>query len=344
MAKRKKFTVVDVAARAGVSPATVSRAFNRPKLLSPETLDGVMRAAKDLNFIPNALARSLLSGKSGFAALVVPDISDPFFARLAYSLDQALRSEGMVLIVCHTSEQRIEEEYIMRLLEERRIDGLVWVSEAPADGSPSPFEVSSIPRVMIERLPDTEPADAILLDKSGVSKVVEYLVDLGHRRIAMVTGHQQTYGGRELYRAFEQAMSEKGLEVPDQYVVSGDFKYEGGRNAVARLMAAIPPPTAVFVGSDRMSHGFMTGVTENGLRVPDDLSVVAFSTSLIDNLVHPPLTSCQSSYEEIGREAARLLIDRMRDPDSPSRQVVIPTEFLIRRSCRGVTELERDAV
>ncbi|MGH2521909.1 MAG: LacI family DNA-binding transcriptional regulator, partial [Anaerolineales bacterium] len=155
-----------------------------------------MHAARELSYVPNAFARGLITGKSGFAALVVPDITDPFFARLAFSLDQALWPAGMILIVCHTGEQRREEEHLTQLLEERQIEGLVWVSEAPTDASPSPLDGSRIPKVMIERLPEGTLADAILLDKQGVDDVADYLVGLGHRRIGMVTGHPRTYGGR----------------------------------------------------------------------------------------------------------------------------------------------------
>lgn len=339
MPRPRPSTVVDVARKVGVSPSTVSRAYNQPGVVHPATLERVMNAARELNYVPNALARGLITGKSGFVALVVPDITDPFFARLAQSLDQALRSAGMILIVCHTGEQRSEEEHLTQLLQERQIDGLVWCSEAPADSAPSPLDGSRIPKVMIERLPENTLVDAILLDKRGAYEVAEYLYGLGHRRIAMVTGHPHTYGGRELYRAFHASLLRYGLDLAEPYIVSGNFTFEGARAAANYLMNLDPAPTAVFVGSDRMTHGFMIGLIQHGVRVPEDLSVVAFSTSLVDTLVHPLLTSCQSDYEQIGREAARLLLERIQHPELSSRTVWIPTQLLIRGSCLQIAGL-----
>lgn len=300
----------------------------------------MVRTARELDFVPNALARGLITGRSGFAALVVPDITDPFFGQMAFALEQALRAKGLVLVVCHTSEQYSEEERLTRLLEERQIDALVCASEAPNADRISPLESSRIPRVFIERLPKQGTADSVILDKQSVKEAVQYLYGLGHRRIAMITGHLDTYGGRELAVAFRTAIGEQGLTLPDSYMFHGDFKFEKSRRAASELLDLEPAPTAVFVGSDRMAHGFMTGLAERGVCVPEDLSVIAFSTSLVDTLVHPNLTSCQSSYEEVGQQAAGLLVSRILDPSAPTRQVLVSSRFLIRQSCRAVTSAD----
>jgi LacI family transcriptional regulator len=336
MLKTKRHTILDVARTAGVSPATVSRAFNNPTLLQPETLTRVRQAASQLRFVPNALARGLITGRSGFIALVVPDITDPFFAHLAYAVESRLRAEGFVLIVCHTGEQRSEEAELTRLLEEHQIDGLIYASEALSGNGPSPLEASRLPRVYVERQPRRGRADTVILSKEGVQEVVDYLVGLGHRDIAMVTGHPNTYGGRELLAAFRVALKRSGVRLPAQYVVSGDFNFDQSRAAAAQLLGLARPPTAVFVGSDRMAHAFMIGLADCGVHVPDDLSVVAFATALVDRLVYPMLTNCQSSYEQVGHEAADLLVNRLRHPDSPWRQVSVPTRLLLRASCRTV--------
>jgi LacI family transcriptional regulator len=336
MPKANRHTILDVAREAGVSPATVSRAFNSPELLRPTTLARVRRAAQHLRFVPNALARGLITGRSGFVALVVPDITDPFFAHLAYAVESSLRAEGLVLIVCHTGEQRSEEAALTRLLEERQIDGLIYASEALAGNGPSPLEASRLPRVYVERMPRRGRADVVILSKEAVQDVADYLASLGHRKIAMVTGHCNTFGGRELHQAFKLALQRHGLRLPARYVAAGDFNFDKSRAAAAELTRLPNPPTAVFVGSDRMAHAFMLGLADCGVRVPEDLSVAAFATSLLDRLVHPPLTNCQSSYEQVGREAAALLVNRIRNPSSPYRQEYVPTRLLIRASCRPV--------
>lgn len=329
-------TILDVAEKAGVSPSTVSRVFNKPEIVDPLTRERVLHIAQELEFIPNALARGLITGRSGFAALVVPDITDPFFGQMAFALEQALRPAGLVLVVCHTSEEHQAEEHLVRLLEERQMDALVVASEAPNSEGVSPLEKSRIPLVFVERVSQHKVADSVILDKQSVNEAVHYLYELGHRRIAMITGHMDTYGGRTLYNAFCNALREHGLVLPDGLTIHGDFKFEKSRNAAYNLLALDSPPTAVFVGSDRMAHGFMTGLHEQGIQVPDKLSVIAFSTSLVDTLVHPNLTSCQSSYEKVGQQAAALLVRRIHEPNAGIREDLIPTRLLIRGSCRAI--------
>ncbi|HEV8536344.1 MAG TPA: LacI family DNA-binding transcriptional regulator [Candidatus Limnocylindria bacterium] len=325
-------TIVDVARKAGVSASTVSRAFNRPHLLEARTLRRVQSAAAKLEFVPNALARGLITGRSGFAALVVPDIADPFFGRFAFSLEQALRPEGLALVVCHTSEQRSEEERLARLLEERQMDGLICVSEAPGSGRPSPFETSRIPSVFVERRRVKGAGDEVILDKRSVSDAIRHLIDLGHRRIGIVPGHLQTFGGRELYLAFRAALKKHRLKLDSDHVVPGDFKFETSRAAADTLLRRRSPPTAVFVGSDRMAQGFFYGLHELGVRVPEELSVVAFATDLLESLVAAPVTACRSISGQIATEAAHTLLARLRDPDAPPRSVLIPNAFVPGRS------------
>lgn len=338
MPRSKARTVLDVAKRAGVSPATVSRAFNRPELLDPQTLTRVLREAKKLKFAPNALARGLVTGRSGIAALIVPDITDPFFAQFAASVERALRPEGIMLTLCHTSEQQDEEEHLTRLLEQLHVDGFVVSSEAPNDASPSPLDRSRIPSVMVERLPRKGSADTVILDKSSIDSLIEYLVVLGHRRIALVPGHLGTYGGREFFQAVKTALEKRGLDLPDEYVVAGDFKFEKSREAAAILLRQARPPTVVLVGSDRMTLGFVAGLEEHGVRIPQDLSLATFSTHLIDSFLHLRVTGCLASIDEIGTEAARLLINRICNPQSPTLHATVPAPFVIRDSCRSISE------
>lgn len=326
-------TIIDVARRAGVSASTVSRVFNNPSVVAPTTLDSVRRAAEELEFVPNGFARGLITGRSGFAALIVPDIADPFFGRLAYSLEQLLRPEGIALVVCHTSEQRSEEVHLARLLEERQIDGLVCVSEAPATDLPSPIEGSRIPSVFVERHRSNGAGDEVILAKDGIDAAVAYLADLGHRRIGMVPGNLATYGGRELLIALEAVLARHGMQLPNAYVEPGDFKVEQTRAAVGRLMSLPEPPTALFVGSDRMTHALLIELAQRGLHVPEDVSVLSFSTDLLDTLVAPKVTACQSSVEQIAAAVATLLTRRIRQPDAPFKQIVIPNSLVIGTTC-----------
>jgi LacI family transcriptional regulator len=326
-------TILDVARQAGVSASTVSRVFNNPGIVAKATVLRVQEAAEALEFVPNGFARGLITGRSGFAALIVPDIADPFFGRLAYSLEQALRPEGLALVICHTSEQQSEEVHLARLLEERQIDALVCVSEAPTTELTSPLERSRIPSVFVERHRASGEGDEVIFDKSSLDEAVGYLAGLGHRRIGMVPGHLGTYGGRELLTAFRAAMGRHGLSLDSDHVVPGDFKFDQTRAAAARLMSLPEPPTAVFVGSDRMTHAFLMAVAERGLRVPDDLSVLSFSTDLLDTLVSPQVTACRLSMARIAADVASLLTRRIRQPDAPFEQVLVPRTLVIGTTC-----------
>ncbi len=331
-------TIADVAREAGVSASTVSRVFNRPELVKEETREAVLKIAAELEFVPNRLARGLITGQTGLIALIVQDISNPYFGIVANGCEEELRKEGIAVALFSTSESLRAEEHYRRMLAERSVDGFIFIS-SPADAKSLGEHPTPIPTVYVHRTPDGDHIDAVYTDDQQGSRLAcEYLVGLGHRRIATVTGQLETITGATRLRAFREALASYGIDLPDQYVLPGDFKMEGGRQAAKQLVRADPRPTAVFIVSDLMAYAFVHSLAEEGVRVPADVSVVGFDDLPMSSLFYPSLTTIRSPKRGIGEAAARLLLERLEDPEAPPRTVVLPVELVERESCRSFAE------
>lgn len=330
-------TIRDVAKKAGVSPATVSRVLNRPELVKDETRATVLKVADELDFVPNRLARALITGRSGLVALIVQDISNPYFALVATGCEEELHRRGIAATFASTSESLSEEERIRQILAERSVDGFI-ISSSPAtlETVEAPH-IPTIPTVYVHRAADSPHVDAVYPDdQHGTALACEYLLELGHRRIAIVTGQQETMSGQVRLRAFLEYLRERGIETPPQYVIPGDFKLASGKVAAEQLLTCDPIPTAVFVSSDLMAFTLIHTLADAGVRVPDDISVISFDDLPMSELFYPRLTTVWCPKRQIGAEAARLLIERLENPDLPGREIVMPVELKVRDSCRAV--------
>lgn len=327
-------TISDVAKAAGVSPSTVSRVFNRPELVKEETRVLVMQIANDLQFVPNRMARGLITGQTGLVALIVQDISNPYFGIVANGCEEELRRNNIAAALFSTSESQFAEEHYRRMLAERSVDGFIFIS-SPADAQSLGEHAAPIPTVYVHRQPDGPLIDGVFTDdRRGGSLAAEHLVRLGHQRIAVVTGQGETITSETRLRSFRDTLAEHGIQLPDQYVLPGDFKMEGGRRAGKQLLRCDPRPSAVFVASDYMAYGLVHAIAEQGVRVPEELSIVGFDDLPMSDLFFPRLTTVRSPNRLIGETAARLLVRRIEDPERPGEDVVLPVELIERDSTR----------
>lgn len=331
-----KATIRDVAKKAGVSPSTVSRVLNRPELVKEETRAHVLDVADELGFVPNRMARALITGRSGLVALIVQDISNPFFALVATGCEEELHRSGIAVTLASTSESLSEEERFRQILAERSVDGFIFVS-SPAlletvEEHPIP---DTVPSVYVQRIADAPHIDSVYPDnRHGAALACQYLSELGHHRIAIVTGQLETLSGRARLESFRDCLSDKGIEVPPQYVIPGDFKLASGKSAAKQLLTCDPLPTAVFVSSDLMAYAFIHTLADAGIRVPEDISVIGFDDLPMSELFYPRLTTIWTPKKQIGAAAARLLVDRLENPNMPGQEVVLPVELKVRDSCR----------
>jgi LacI family transcriptional regulator len=333
-------TISDVAKRAGVSAMTVSRVVNGTGYTSADTRARVEAAIEELGYVPNALARQLRSKRTKSIALLVADISNPFFTTIARGVEDFFNGHGYSVMFCNTDEDVAEEEQYLLMLIERQIDGVLLV---PARSSGESFDLlraHRVPVVAIDRRVASRDVDSVRCDsEAGAHALVQHLVELGHRRIAVLTGSAAISTSIDRVAGARRALEEAGLELPDSLVHYGGYNFgksnqaDGHRMAFEMLEADGERPTAVFCANNFIAFGAIRALREKGVRVPDDMSVVAFDDLPEEWVSEPFLTVARQPAYEIGRSAATLLLDHITGAHQPhGESVVLPFELIIRRS------------
>lgn len=333
--------ISDVAKRAGVSTATVSR-FLRGQRVHEEA--AIRQAVEDLGYRPAAAARSLRSGIHYAIAVVVPDVSNPFFAGLVKGIESVCRTGPYNVFLVNTDEStHLEDTVIADIIQ--RVDGIILAPATEHDKAPTRIRQSGIPVVFADRELDLpgERFDSVLVDNEGGARTAaNYLAGLGHTRIAIISGPLNTTPGRERHEAFIAAIEDLGGTVPEDYRQVADFREDGGYQAMLRLLALAEPPTAVFSANNLMTIGALKALNSMRIRVPEELSIIGFDDLDLAALLRPPLTVIDRPAVEQGVLAARLLLSRLAGQGSPDAQrVVLSTKLVERASCSAPPEATR---
>ncbi|MFI1016172.1 LacI family DNA-binding transcriptional regulator [Streptomyces sp. NPDC020965] len=324
--------IKDVAARAGVSVATVSRVLNGHPSVSPTARARVGAAVEALGYRPNAVARSLRTDQTRTLGLVISDVLNPYFTALARAVEEEARASGYSVIIGNADEQPALQDHHIRTLLDRRIDGLLV---SPTDGG-SPLMAEAVragtPMVFVDRwLPGVDVPVVRADGRAAVRDLVAHLHGLGHRRLAIIQGPASTTTGSERVTAFRAGLRAFGLPLPDDHIGQGDFQAESGRIAMERFLALPEPPDAVFAADNLMALGALDAIRARGLSVPRDIALAAFDD--IPWFVHtdPPVTTVAQPTDELGRAAVRALLDLI-EGRSP-RSVTLTARLVVRRSC-----------
>lgn len=329
-------TLKDVAERAGVDVSTASRVINGNSFRVREnTRQRVLVAARELGYQPNALARSLRVGRSNMFALLVPDITNPFFAELSKGAEDATSSYGYSLILCNTEDRADTEEEYVRALRERQIDGFLMATGGASDSSVQRLVEAKCPFVLVNRrMQGVKAGYVIANDTTGAKQAVSHLINLGHRRIAHITGMKTADTARKRREAYIATMKARGLATEAAgLMVEGDFTYKGGQEAMAQLLDLPSPPTAVFASNDVMALGAMATIRCRNLHVPEDIAVVGFNDIVLAKLSHPSLTTVRTPIFEMGALAAQMLVKLVKGEDINPTGIILRTELVIRGSC-----------
>lgn len=327
-------TIRDVAQQAGVSTMTVSRVINSSGYTSQETRERVNRAITELGYVPNAVARHLRSKQTKTIALVLSDITNPFFTTIARGVEDVAGARGFGVMFCNTDESETEENNYLHMLIQRQVDGVLLV---PASQSAEPLRLlraHQVPVVVIDRRVRSRGVDQVRCDsEAGAYILARHLIELGHRRIAMLTGRRGISTAVDRVAGYERALKEVGVEVDRELVLYGGFGLAGGYRMAQEVLAASPPPTALFAANNFIAFGAIRALREAGLRVPDDMSLVCFDDLPEDWLIDPFLTVVDQPAYEMGCQAAELLLERL-DAEVPtaSRSIIMPGKFIVRRS------------
>jgi LacI family transcriptional regulator len=337
-------TIQDVAARANVSAMTVSRVINQPARVAPATRERVEQAIRELGFVPNALARGLLRGRTHTIAVLVSDISNPFFTQIVRGAEDVAQRNGYTVILANSDESPEKERQYIHTLLSRQIDGLLV---APAGNASRPLlELLSRhkkPFVLIDRVVDGVPADVVVGDNIGGARTLtEHLISLGHRQIALINGSSEVSTARERRRGYLEALRVHGIEPRPELIVEGNFKREGGVRA-ARQLLALPPdqrPTAIFADNNFHAVGAIEVLRGAGLSVPHDIALVCFDDTELVSAIQPFLTAVSQPARTFGTIGMQFLLERLDGGETQApRKVVLPPELTVRISCGAGAKL-----
>lgn len=324
--------ISDVAKLAGVSTATVSRTINDSGYVSQETRDRVLEAMDELGYTPTGGRRAFLQ-TSLFIALVIPDVTNPFFPAVVRGVDDAIRNQGYQLVLCNADDGPEQELALVQMLVEKRVDGLIFTPARDGKAVLDLVQKCEVPTVLLDRVIKDSSVDCIATDHhAGAYKAVQHLVDLGHRKIAHIAGPKDVPSALERRLGYLAALGDNQVAEDPLLLVQGDYTQHTGGWALEQLMALKTPPTAVLASNDLNAVGLMARATEYGVRIPRDLSVCGFDDIEHSTIVSPKLTTVSQDKYGLGKLAAEYLLRRIRDPSAAPRHIRLTPELVVRES------------
>jgi LacI family transcriptional regulator len=326
-------TIHDVAKRAGVAPITVSRVINKSGYASAETRRRVEEAAAELGYIPNRMASGLRTKRSNTIALVLTDITNPFFTTVARGVEDTANSAGYTVTYCNTDEDSEKEKRYLDLLIQQQVDGILLV---PAHGTADMVEYvqkHDTPVVVLDRRLAETKTDVVRCDsEGGAYKLIRLLLELGHSRIALLGGPEGASTADDRKAGYHRAMAEAGLDTAN-LELCGSFTQGSGYEMAKKAAAKVPRPTALFAANNFIAIGALKGLLDSNLSVPEDMALVGFDDLPPALVTFPFLTVAAQPAYKMAQKGAELLLNRMGGEEQEGYQeIVLPTELIVRQS------------
>ena len=331
-------TLKDVAKLAGLHTSTVSRVLRGKEdvRIPKETKDKIFAAAKELNYQPDQTARSLRTQKSNTIGLIVPDITNPFFARLARSIEMNSFERGYTVILCNTDENQDKEILFMNELLGRRIDGLILAPVQDSIDHIRRLKDKKFPFVLIDRYFDEMDTNAVLSDNEATAyEAVSYLVKFGHKRIGMIRGRKNIYTIQKRVVGYQRAVNDYKIDAEPQLIVGDGFCLEDGYDSTLQLLNLPNRPSAIIVSGNLVTVGVLKAIIECGLSIPEDISVIAYADNVFSPYLVTPMTTISHPLQEMGKRAFDLLLEHMESKTPiPYSKIVVQSEICIRGSAK----------
>jgi LacI family transcriptional regulator len=328
-------TIKDVAREAGVSVGTASQALRTIPAVREETRRRVVAVAQRLRYQPSALARGLVTRRTHSIGLLISDIANPFFIRAVRAVEDVAQENGYNVILCNTDEDPAKETQYLRVLMEKRVDGIILATTAGSLQAVRDVRWRRIPLVLFDRELPRVPTDTVKVDSVfGGRLATDHLLSLGHTRIAIIHGPVVRSTGAERLQGYLDALRTAGVRRDPVLIREGNFKQDSGRDLARQLLDVSPPPTALFCTNNLMTVGALQTLQERGVRIPSDLSLVGYDDMEWWTLTHPPLTTVGQPVYDLGREAMRLLLGQIgANRRQRPQRVILKPELLTRESC-----------
>ena len=330
--------IAQIARRANVSTATVSRTLNQSGPVKPATARKVWRAVSALNYHPNSHARALVSGRSRLIGLIVSDISNPFFPELIRSFEGMAAEQHYDLLVTSTDYQTARMTTCLRRMLERKVDGIAMMTSEMDVGLLKELSRRGVPMVFMD-VGQVGPkmSHVSMAYGSGIQQAVDHLVELGHKRIAFISGPLDLHSARTRRPAFLEGMRKHGLKPEPALVREGTHTAEGGQKVMTTLLRSKKPPTAIVASNDWTAIGALHAIGAAGLRVPQDISIVGFDDIPLVSYTNPALTTVRMSAAEVGATAFQALFSLIGGDRLEGDTYQVPTKLIVRDSTRRLT-------
>jgi LacI family transcriptional regulator len=330
-------TLKDIAERVGVTESTISRVLNGIPKASKETRDEIFQVAAELGYKPNQIARSLVTKKTHTIGLIISDLSNTYFARVASGIEKIASKYDNSLIISTTGGEENEELKYINLLKEKQVDGILFASGRMPESCKKLLRETEIPTVVVAREVE-EALPSVHIDNVKESyRAVKYLINSGHTKIAMISGAaNDKESGLYRIQGYKQALNDNNLAIREDLIVEGDFKLQSGIKAMKEILKKDDSITAVFAASDEMGVGAIKAIKKAGLKVPEDISVVGFDNNIISLASDPELSTISQPEEELGWHAMEMLYKVINGENLAEKKIYLPCKFIKRESVREI--------
>ncbi|MFN8379253.1 MAG: LacI family DNA-binding transcriptional regulator [Anaerolineae bacterium] len=332
--KPRNATIIDVAKAAGVSYSTVSRVLNGYEFVRESTRERVLKAADDLGYVANLSARSLAGGRSQIIGVVVPGLDNGYIGEIVRGIDEELNHISYNMMMYTTHRQAGKESEFVSAISNGLADGLLLIVPLVPAAIIEALPEHNFPHVLIDQADPTHTSAVVdATNWQGAYDATRYLINIGHTRIGHISGTRQLASAGERIDGYRAALLDCGLPFDESLVAEGDFYQTGGEAGATVLLDLPEPPTAIFAANDLSALGAMDVIRARGLSIPGDISILGFDDIPHAQIAWPKLTTVRQPLAQMGRVAARLLLDQIEQPGRPVRRVTLSTDLVIRDSC-----------
>ena len=339
MAEKKSYSIAEIAQICGVSKATVSRVINsNPQGVGPKTREKILKTIQDLNYRPNALARSVATSKSGTIGLIIPDVSNFFYPKMIRGVTDYLDTCGYSVIVGNSDYSPEQEaQQLMRLID-RRVDGILLFSGVSNKEFLTDFRKYNIPLGLIGRRNDYSLSDTSISGDNirGGYISASHLLKTGSRRVVYVEGNPKVTGSQQRLQGYQQAHLEYGIPIQEELIISGDYSIDFGRYVAKNLLKSGMKLDSIMTGSDLIAIGIVTELLKNGVRIPDDVEVIGYDNIGLTTVFHPTLSTVSKPHYEMAQHISEQLIRIIQGQTIALPHTVVEPTLVLRETTRSV--------